>query len=294
MVLVAALWGGFFVVGKLAVHDAAPLVTGTWRFLFAAPFFVVLLLAMRKQERQPTLRDLPVLLGLAATGIFAYNWLAFEGMRLASAADGAMISPTLNPILTMILAGWLFGETVTRWRVLGIAVAIIGELLVFQEAVMGMHAHPERLWGDLYYLGSAVCWSAFTLLGRKASRTMGPVTVTAYSSLLGAVMLLAATGPRILDVPAGDTGLRFWLATAFMALGGTVLAMVLWNRGLARLGAVKAASYTYLVPVFALLMSMVFLHERPGVAQVLGAGLVLLGVAIANRKPHPQPLPDPA
>lgn len=294
MVLVAALWGGFFVVGKLAVHDAAPLVTGTWRFLVAAPFFVMLLLAVRKQERRPTLRDLPVLLGLAATGIFAYNWLAFEGMRLASAADGAMISPTLNPILTMMLAGWLFGETITRWRVLGIAVAILGELLVFQEALMGMHAHPERLWGDLYYLASAFCWSAFTLLGRVAARRMGPVTITAWSSLLGAAMLLAAAGPRVLDVPTGDAGLRFWLATAFMALGGTVLAMVLWNRGIARLGAVKAASFTYLVPVFALLMSVLFLHERPGLAQLIGAGLVLLGVSIANRKVHAPPVPDPA
>lgn len=294
MVLVAALWGGFFVVGKLAVHDAAPLVTGTWRFLVAAPFFVMLLLAVRKQERRPTLRDLPVLLGLAATGIFAYNWLAFEGMRLASAADGAMISPTLNPILTMMLAGWLFGETITRWRVLGIAVAILGELLVFQEALMGMHAHPERLWGDLYYLASAFCWSAFTLLGRVAARRMGPVTITAWSSLLGAAMLLAATGPQVLNVPTGDAGLRFWLATAFMALGGTVLAMVLWNRGIARLGAVKAASFTYLVPVFALVMSVLFLHERPGLAQVIGAGLVLLGVSIANRKVHAPALPDPA
>jgi len=294
MLLVAALWGGFFVVGKLAVHDAAPLVTGTWRFLVSAPFFVMLLLAVRKQERRPKLRDLPVLLGLAATGIFAYNWLAFEGMRLATAADGAMISPTLNPILTMMLAGWLFGETITRWRVLGIAIAILGELLVFQEALMGMHADPERLWGDLYYLASAFCWSAFTLLGRIAARSMGPVTITAYSSLFGAAMLLVAAGPRILDVPTGDAGLRFWLATAFMALGGTVLAMVLWNRGIARLGAVKAASFTYLVPVFALVMSVLFLHERPGIAQLLGAALVLLGVSIANRKVHAPPVPDPA
>ncbi len=288
MVLVAALWGGFFVVGKLAVHDVAPLVVGTWRFLVAAPFFVLLLLAVRRHEARPTLRDLPILVGLGATGIFAYNWLAFEGMRLASAADGAMISPTLNPILTMILAGWLFGEAITRRRVLGIAVAIVGELLVFQDALLGMHAHPERLWGDLFYLASAVCWSAFTLLGRLASRRLGPITTAAYSSLIGALLLLLVTGPRILDVPSGDAGMRFWLAISFMALGGTVLALVLWNRGLARLGAVKAASYTYLVPVFALGMSVVFLHERPGLFQLLGGALVLLGVAIANR-PVPAP-----
>ena len=294
MVLVAALWGGFFVVGKLAVHDVAPLVVGTWRFLVAAPFFVILLLATRAQERRPTLRDLPLLVGLGATGIFAYNWLAFEGMRLASAADGAMISPTLNPILTMILAGWLFGEAITRRRVLGIALAITGELLVFQDALMGMHAHPERLWGDLYYLASAVCWSAFTLLGRLAAQRMAPVTVSAYSSLIGALLLLVVTGPRVMDVPTGDAGLRFWLATAFMALGGTVLALVLWNRGIARMGAVKAASYTYLVPVFALLMSVVFLHERPGIAQVIGGALVLTGVAIANRPVSARPLPEVA
>lgn len=288
MVLVAALWSGFFVVGKLAVHDVPPLVAGTWRFLLAAPFFVILLLAARRKERPPALRDWPLLLALGVTGIFGYNWLAFEGMRLASASDGAMISPTLNPILTMILAGWLFGETITRWRVVGIAVAIAGEFLVFQEAILGMHAHPERLWGDLFYLASAVCWSSYTLLGRLAAKRMGSVTVTAYSSLIGALLLLMAAGPQVMSLPAGEAGLRFWLATSYLAIGGTVLALVLWNRGLARLGAVKAASYTYLVPVFALLMSVAFLHERPGLMQLLGAGLVLLGVALANR-PSPTP-----
>jgi drug/metabolite transporter (DMT)-like permease len=295
MVLVAALWGGFFVVGKLAVSDVAPLVVGTWRFLVAAPFFVLLLLAVRGKERSPGMRDFPLLLGLGVTGIFAYNWLAFEGMRLASAADGAMISPTLNPILTMVLAGWLFGESITRQRVLGIALAIFGELLVFQDAIVGMHAHPERLWGDLYYLASAVCWSAFTLLGRVAASRLGPITTSAYSSLIGAFLLLVVTGPGVLNVPTtGSPALRFWLAIAFMAVGGTVLALVLWNRGIAKLGAVKAASYTYLVPVFAIGMSVVFLHERPSVVQVVGCGLVLAGVAIANRRPAARPQPEAA
>lgn len=294
MVLVAALWGGFFVVGKLAVHDVAPVVVGAWRFLIAAPFFVLMLWAVRGQEARPTLRDWPVLFGLGVTGIFAYNWLAFEGMRLATAADGAMISPTLNPILTMVLAGWLFGEAITRRRLAGILLAVVGELLVFQDALLGMHAHPERFWGDMYYLASAFCWSAFTLLGRVAAKRMRPVTVTAYSSLIGALLLLLATGPRLLNVPVDAAGLPFWLGVAFMAIGGTVLAMVLWNRGIARMGAVKAASFTYLVPVFALLMSVVLLHERPGLLQLAGAALVLAGVAIANRPVAPRPRPEVA
>lgn len=288
MVLVMALWGGFFVVGKLAVQSTPPLVVGTWRFLVAAPFFVLLLVLARRAERLPTWREVPLLLGMGITGIFAYNWFAFEGMRLATAADGAMISPTLNPILTMVLAGWLFGESITRRRVLGIALAVVGELLVFQEAIAGMHAHPERLWGDLFYLGSAVCWSTYTLLGRAASRTMSPLAVSAYSSMIGAALLLGVTGAAVWGLPTGDAGIRFWLAIAFLAIGGTVVALILWNQGIARLGAVKAASFTYLVPVFALAMSVVFLHERPGPLQLLGGMLVLAGVAIANR-----PVADP-
>ncbi|HEY9855833.1 MAG TPA: DMT family transporter [Stenomitos sp.] len=282
LILVAALWGGFFVVGTLSVHHAAPLAVGAWRFLLATPLFFALYLPRRRMEVRPTRRDWLVLAGMGATGVFGYNWISFEAMQRASAADGAMITPALHPLLTLFLAGLLFGESVTLARLLGLAVAILGEGLVFHEAIATFATHPDRLVGDLLYLAAAVCWSCYTLLGRAASRRLSPLATSAYSSAIGTLMLVPVGGSELLRVPFTWQAWPFWAGVAYLSVGGTVVAFWLWHRGIAKVGASRAASFSYLVPVFALGLSVLMLHERPSPLQLLGTSLVLAGVVLAN------------
>ncbi len=282
LILVALLWGGFFVVGTLSVHAAPPLTVGAWRFLIATPCFLVLFWPRRKAEALPTWRDLPVLAGMGATGVLAYNWLSFEAMQLAGAADGAMITPALHPLITLLVAGMLFGEPLTIARVAGVLLAIGGEGLVFHDALTTADSRPDRLVGDLYYLAAAVCWSAYTLLGRAAARRFSPLATSLYSSALGTLMLLPVAGSALFEIPAGAGGWTFWLGVLYLAVGGTVAAFWLWHRGIARIGASRAASFSYLVPVSALALSTLFLHERPTAIQLSGIGLVLAGVVLAN------------
>lgn len=284
LILVAALWGGFFVVGTLSVHEAPPLTVGAWRFLVATPCFLVLLLPRWKLEARPTWRDVPLLAGMGATGILAYNGLSFEAMQRAGAADGAMITPALHPLITLLVAGMLFAEPLTFARVLGVLLAIIGEALVFQEALSSMATRPDRLVGDLYYLLAAFCWSAYTLLGRAASRRFSPLATSVYSTVLGTLMYLPVAGPALLQFPTGAAAWRFWLGILYLSLGGTVVAFWLWHRGIARIGASRAATFSYLVPVSALLLSALFLHDRPTLTQLGGTALVLAGVVLANTR----------
>lgn len=298
LVLVALLWGGFFVVGTLSVHEAPPLTVAAWRFLVATPCFLLLFWPRRRTEVRPSWRDLPVLAGMGATGVLAYNWLSFEAMQLAGAADGAMITPALHPLLTLLVAGMLFGEPLTPARILGVLLAIAGEGLVFHEALATADTRPERLVGDLYYLAAAACWSAYTLLGRVAARRFSPLATSLYSSALGTLMLLPFAGPALFRIPTGDGAWAFWLGTTYLAVGGTVAAFWLWHRGIARIGASRAATFSYLVPVSALALSALFLDDRPSSPQLLGTGLVLTGVILANargfgRSATPSPAGEP-
>lgn len=284
MVLMAVFWAGGFVSGKLSVAAAPPEVVAFLRF-FVAGVVLLALMAGRWRELRFTRRDLPLVLGLGASGVAGYNLLFFGGLQISPASDAAMIIPTLNPLLTLILAVPLLGERLTPRKLGGAALSIAGQMLIFYTLIRVASQDPSRLAGDLYYVGSAVCWSTYTILGRIAARRFTPMASTTIASVIGALMLLPFAAWQF----PGSTGytLPFWGHILYMGLGATVAGFCLWAWGLERLGASRAAIFLNLVPVFTLILAALFLGERPSAVQVGGMVLVMGGVFLASTGKRP-------
>ncbi|HWI51055.1 MAG TPA: DMT family transporter [Symbiobacteriaceae bacterium] len=283
MVLMAVLWAGAFVVGKLSVGTVPSEVVAFLRFFLASAGLVIWMAVKEPQAFRLKRSDWWVVLGLGATGIAAYNLLFFRGLEYSRASDGAMIIPTLNPLLTMFTAALLLGEPLTSRKLTGAAISVVGQVLIFWTLLQQAAGDPVRLRGDLFYLASSVCWSLYSVMGRVASRRFSPLAATTWGSLSGMVMIL----PFALWAAPGSTGYTwgFWIDAFYLALGATVAGFVLWSRGVHILGASRAAVFINLVPVFTLLMAFLFLAERPGALQVLGILVVLGGVYLSGTRP---------
>lgn len=281
MVLMAIFWAGAFVSGKVSVASVPPEIVAFLRFFVAGLSMVGIMLVLRKQKDLGiTRRDLPLVIGLGATGIAGYNLLFFWGLYLSPASDGAMIVPTLNPLLTLFGAAILLGERLTAQKLTGASISLVGQVLIFWTLFQSAGQDPQRLAGDLLYVGSAVCWSTYTILGRIAARRFTPMASTAIGSLSGMLMLL----PFALWRFPGSTGYTWPFAghILYLAWGATVAGFFLWSRGLHRLGASRAAVFINLVPVFTVALAALFLGERPTVLQLGGMGIVLAGVFLAG------------
>ncbi len=281
MVLMAIFWAGAFVSGKVSVASVPPEIVAFLRFLVAGLSMVVIMYGVRKQkELALTKRDIPLVLGLGASGIAGYNLLFFWGLHLSPASDGAMIVPTLNPLLTLFVAAILLGEPLTARKLTGASISLVGQILIFWTLVRAAAHDPGRLAGDLFYVGSAVCWSTYTILGRIAARRFTPMASTTIASMTGMLMLLPFAIWRL----PGSTGYNLPFAghILYLAWGATVAGFFLWSRGLHRLGASRAAVFINLVPVFSVALAALFLGERPTWLQVLGMGIVLGGVFLAG------------
>jgi drug/metabolite transporter (DMT)-like permease len=284
MLACTLLWGAFFVVGKLSVHEASPLVVVCLRFATASLVLVGLLAAREPRALRFGLRDLPLALGLGATGVAVYNLLAFNGFTLAPAADGAMISPSVNPVVTAILAALFFREPLSRAQVGGLVLATIGIGLIFGGPALSSAATTERLVGDGLFLLSALCWSAYTLLGKLSVGRFSPLASTTYGAVLGLLMLLPISATALLQAPWAGLTLAFWAEVLFLALGSTVAAFLLWYRALAKVGAARTASYLPLVPIFGVMLGVLTLGERPTAVQLAGMLLAVVGVYGAHRR----------
>jgi len=282
-VTVALCWSGSWTAGKLGVGAVPPIELSTIRFAIAG---LLMLAIARVTGSSLGLVRWKLLLVAAFFGIFAYNALVFVGLTLGPASDGALIVPTLNPVLTVFIATFL-GERLTRAKIAGIACATAGAIVVVASAQSGAAVSSERLVGDLLMVGGAACWSVYATIGAITTRAGSPVGVTAVACLAGAAMLFPAgfleRGYR--DVPTWPAGA--WLDFAYLVVFATIVGFVLFYYAVRHFGAGLASMVSYLVPVFALVQAVLLLDERPTLLELVGGAIILLGVRLATWRALP-------
>jgi drug/metabolite transporter (DMT)-like permease len=278
-VTVALCWSGSWTVGKVGVTAVPPLELSAIRFAIAG---LILLAIARATNSSLGLVRWKLLLVASFFGIFAYNALVFIGLTFGLASDGGLIVPTLNPVLTVLLATVLLGERLTRNKIAGVAIATAGAAIVVVSSQSGTGASTQRLIGDLLMLGGAVCWSVYATLGAITTRSGSPIGVTAVACIAGSAMLFPfgffEQGYR--DVPSWP--LTAWLDVGYLVVFGTALSFALFYWAVQRWGAGLASLMSYLVPVFVLVEAFFFLGERITLLEVAGGAIILVGVRLAT------------
>jgi drug/metabolite transporter (DMT)-like permease len=137
-------------------------------------------------------------------------------------------------------------------------------------------------------LGCVVCWTAYTFIGRAATRTLSPLAATTYGCFVGWLMLCAAAAVDGAVFVVPDFSWRAWTGILFLGLFGTALGFTWFNAGVKRIGPARASAFINLVPVFAVLLGVVLLGERLSPSVLFGGALVIGGVILTNRR---APLP---
>lgn len=293
--LVAAMfmWGGTWIAGRVVAQElAAPLAAPAVRFLIAG--LALAGYALATEGRIPRPQDVTewgTVTGLALTGIFLYALCFFYGLKHVTAGRGALVV-ALTPVL-VALGAWLSGqERMNALKLSGVAMATLGCLTVIGNGNPVALLHGEVGIGEWLILGCALCWTAYTFIGRKATKTLSALAATLWASLLGAGLIgLAALVLGGIDFAAWSW--RVWLSVVFLAIGGTALAFTWFADGVRRIGAAKASVFVNLVPVFAVLQAAVLLDERLGLPVLGGGLLVIAGVwlttQVSERKLAPTP-----
>ena len=293
--LVAAMfmWGGTWIAGRVVAQElAAPLAAPAVRFLIAG--LALAGYALATEGRIPRPQDVTewgTVTGLALTGIFLYALCFFYGLKHVTAGRGALVV-ALTPVL-VALGAWLSGqERMNALKLSGVAMATLGCLTVIGNGNPVALLHGEVGIGEWLILGCALCWTAYTFIGRKATKTLSALAATLWASLLGAG-LIGLAAPVLGGIDFAAWSWRVWLSVVFLAIGGTALAFTWFADGVRRIGAAKASVFVNLVPVFAVLQAAVLLDERLGLPVLGGGLLVIAGVwlttQVSERKLAPTP-----
>ena len=272
-------FGGTWPAGKLAAEHIAPATIATARFAAAAVLLWIWARMSRRPVRAPELGDVGLVAVLGLTVVFAYNLFFLYGLRHAPAADGSVIVPGLIPIVTTLLTWRVFGERPSRLAAIGLAVALVGLVVVANPTG---DVGSSRLLGDGLFVGASCSWAAYTIAGREATARFGSVSANVYATAAGSLMLLPLSFFGGGWSGAAHAPASAWGGVAYLSVGGTVLGFVLFFEGVRLIGAARASAFALLVPIFGVVSSVLVLGEHLGPSLALGGVIVLAGLWIAE------------
>ncbi len=287
MVLLILIWGVNFSIIKAAFADFPPLVFTAVRYACAG---VLLVIALRFFEgpswgevwRIPR-RDLPTLLLLGLLGHAAYQVFFISGLARTTAGNASLIL-AMAPIFTGALAVALGLERPVPRMWIGLGLAFVG-LLALIQGRNGFSLGLATLTGDLLVLVSTMCWAVYTVLSRPMLERSSPLRLTTVTLVLGLPVLLLAGAPGLARMHWDTVRPASWGAVAFSSVFAVALSYVIWYRSVQAVGGVRTAAIGNLIPVVALVTARIFLGEPLGVLQVVGGGIVLLGVWLSSARP---------
>lgn len=265
------------VVGRMAVNaHLPPAGIVLVRMLGGALAFTAIarLRGVLKLER----RDALLFVGLALLGVVLNQELFIHGLAHTTATNAVVLGSTI-PVFTTLAAIVLRYEPVSPMRLLGIAVAFTGCVILVGPEELSLSS--SHLLGSVMILINAACYGVYLAIARKVAGRYDPFAILAILFVIG-VPLVAPLGAHAWAgaAPLGASGAAF---LAFLILVPTVGAYSLIQIGLRRAEASLVASTIYLQPVFATAGAAVLLDERPGPRTALAAAIVFAGVWISAR-----------
>jgi O-acetylserine/cysteine efflux transporter len=283
--IVVVLWGLNFIAIKLGLGDMPPLLLATIRFV------VVCLPAIFFLPRPPVAWHWLIALGLTINvGQFAF---LFMGIKLGMPAGLASLVHQSQAFFTLVFAVLLIGE---RWHwnnLAGLLVAACGMAVIASQQGSSMTAV-----GFWLTLTGAASWGAGNVIMRRATQGVPPFSMLALVVWAGAVAILPLAllslcieGPAAWQAAWQSITWTTGVSVIYLAYFATIGGYGLWGKLLSRYPAAVVSPFALLVPVVGMSSATLFLGEAFSLHQVIGALLVMSGLAVhvfGGRRSEPQ------
>ena len=280
LLVMALIWGINFPIIKASLVELPPLVFNALRFPLAA-ITVLVILWVRGKVSWPERRDWPRVVALGILGNVVYQGFFIFGVDGTFAGNAAILLAT-TPVWTLALSTLRGHEKPGALVWVGVLATLSGMALVVLGGGLGLGLRGATLHGDLLMIGAAVTWSIYTVGSRRLIHRYGSLPVTAWTLWIGSAGLVLLGLPSLLETPLQDVSAFTWGGVAYAGILAIGLAYLLWYRGVQRIGSSRTAVYANLTPVVAMIVAWAWLGETPMKLQILGAAVVLLGLALAR------------
>lgn len=286
LTLVPLIWGSNFIVGKQLTEIFPPFTLTAGRFSVA--FLLLLPIFLYNRRKQTPKKIAPkiwgILVFLGLSGTFGYGVLLYSGLRQTTPVNATLIN-AFNPTLTILLSIIFLNEVLRGKQVIGFILSFIGVIWI------ALQGQPDRLasltfnQGDLLILAAALIWAIYNVVLKPIIADISLMDLTTITMFFGVLALLPSAYFELKVHPiVNPITWNMIIAIIYLGVFPSVVAFLLWNRGIAQVGPSKAAMFYNLLPVFTAVMSYFVLGEIPKGYHLIGGTLVLWGVIWGTKR----------
>jgi drug/metabolite transporter (DMT)-like permease len=287
--LLIVVWAVNFIAGKIGLRSLPVLTLASFRVVIAgAVMLPVYLLCSRlpafaeaanARRRGFTLRDVWTFLYLGFFGVTVNQMCFTIGLRYTSVSHASLIVG-MGPIYTLVLAVLLQLERATWRKATGMAIALAGIAVMASEN--GISVHSPSVQGDAITMTGSIGFAMYVVLGKRVAGKYDTLTMTAFNHFAGALIVLPLAIHQATTLGPAENWRAIpwsgWTALLYMAIFSSAIAYVFYFWLLRYLEASQLAAFSYLLPLLATILGILWLGETGSWGQVAGGALALGGL----------------
>jgi drug/metabolite transporter (DMT)-like permease len=281
LLLTCLLWAGNAVASPLAVGHLSPMTLVMLRWLLACSVLWAIARPAMLQDWPVLKNHLPYLFVMGALGYTAFNLLFYMAGHYTTAINIAILQGSM-PVL-IILAGVLaFRERPGILQWVGTVVTVLGVVVVASGGDVARLLSLRFNVGDLLILLATLFYSGYA----AALRIRPKVSALGFFAFMAVSAALTSIPPAIYEIASGKAMWPTWQGWAlivYIALGPSLLAQLMFMRGVQLIGPTRAGIFTNLTPVMGPVLAVLILGETFGLHHAVGLLLVLGGIFVAER-----------
>ena len=291
--LTALIWSLNWVIGRAIVGQVSPFALAFTRWVVAVAVMLPFAWPQLRRHWPAIRRHWKALAWLGVWGMGLQNVFTYLGLNYTTATNGVILN-SATPMIIIVLGWAVYRDTITRVQALGVAVSLVGILVIVCRGDPAVLARLALNKGDLIVLVGISFWAAYTVFLRMKPEGVPGLAMLTCCGIVGLAVLLPLF---VVEMAFFGGVVRFTPATVaamlYVGIFPSLVAYIFWNRGVAEVGPNIAGIFMHLMPVFGALLAWMFLGERIHLFHLAGIALILAGITLTTRGHRALPEPGP-
>ena len=282
-IIACITWATIWPLSKLINnnYELSPFYFAALRFLSAGLAVWVFLAVKKDKAFWATLKNhwgLALILGFF--GMFGMGSLVFLSIKHTTIVNSALLM-NANAVF-IICFSFFIGEKINAVKLVAVSTGLLGCYLIINNGFVFNLMSSETIKGDLLAVGAAICWAAYTVIGRAKVKNVDSTHLSSLNFIFGSLMIFGLIFFMKTPVEQAFSPLPL-LGILYIGLIPTAYGFTIWFYALEHVEASVLGLFQFIVPLLSAIFGVFFFNEKFTIYTFIGMVLILIGVGIASR-----------
>ena len=281
LIFAVLFWSGNFIVGRGIHNDIPPITLAFWRWTVALLILLPFSLRHTLHQRDLIRRNWKILTLLAILSVTNFSMFIYMALKSSTVTNTVLIN-SMIPIF-IVLVSWMgFKEQITLRQAVGIIISLTGLMFIVVNGNLSTLISVRLGKGDMWTISAGLSWALYSVLLRKCPMELNPLSFLTSLIVIGIFFIFPF---YIWEISTGKA-MNFTQASigsiVYVALFSSILAYIFWNRAIQIIGANKTGIFIHLMPVFSIILAIIFLDETLKGYHIIGTILIFSGIFLTT------------